>query len=184
LRSWRLAVAAVFIGVAGPAAAQLVGENLVVTTPDGYKIASETRKNDLVLTQMVPAGESANDWSEMVTVQVFRGQKVDAKQFATTLAREWIKACPDGQAYAISETQESGYPVLLFALTCPRNDATGKPEYAWFKTITGNESFFLVQRTAKFAPSPEQLATWGRYLRSIAVCDSRLPERACPAAQP
>ena len=50
-----------------------------------------------------------------------------------------------------------------------------------FKAIQGNDSFYVVQKAFKFSPSREQVVTWTRYLRKIAVCDSRLPERRCPA---
>jgi hypothetical protein len=38
----------------------------------------------------------------------------------------------------------------------------------------------MVQKAFRFEPSKEQITTWIRYLKSVAVCDSRLPAQACP----
>ncbi len=173
------------LGAAGvtSAAAQLVNENLLVTVPDGYKIDFQTKKNNMVMTEMVPSAQTVNDWTEMVTVQVFLGLKATPKQVVGNIARGWLKACPEGQSQTIAETIENGYPILFILLTCPRNSETGKPEYTWFKAIAGNDSFYMVQKAFKFVPEKEQIAQWSRYLRGIMVCDSRLPDRPCPAAR-
>jgi hypothetical protein len=72
--------------------------------------------------------------------------------------------------------------VLVWSLTCPRNPATGKPEMTWFKALQGNDSFYVVQKAFKFVPDKDQVAKWMGFLRAVAVCDSRLPDRACPQA--
>jgi hypothetical protein len=55
---------------------------------------------------------------------------------------------------------------------------------AWFKAIQGADSFYVVQKAYKFVPSKEQETKWTGYLQSISVCDSRVPERACPKMMP
>jgi hypothetical protein len=52
-----------------PAHAQLKNENLLVTVPEGYKVDFQDRNNDQQITEMVPAGQSVKDWTEMLTVQ-------------------------------------------------------------------------------------------------------------------
>ncbi len=56
--------------VATPAVAQLVNENLLVSMPDGYKVGFSTKKNRMIMNEMVPAAESVENWTEMITVQV------------------------------------------------------------------------------------------------------------------
>ena len=63
------------------------------------------------------------------------------------------------------------------------NKDTGKPEMTWMKAIQGKDSFYVVQKAFKFEPADDDVAKWMRYLRGVAVCDSRVPERACPAAK-
>jgi hypothetical protein len=63
---------------------------------------------------------------------------------------------------------------------CSLNTATGKPEFTWFKAIQGNDSFYRVQVSLKVQPSEEVSVRWMDYLKRVRVCDTRLPDRACP----
>jgi hypothetical protein len=38
----------------------------------------------------------------------------------------------------------------------------------------------VVQKAFKFEPSKEQITEWARFLKGVTVCDTRLPDRACP----
>ena len=179
-RKWLAGCVAVLVTTS--AHAGLINENLLVAVPDGYKIDFRDKKKNIVINEMVPVAQSVNDWTEMVTVQIFLGAKgVTPQQFRTTMEGRWRGACPNSSAHAIADNVENGYATAVWLLSCPHNSTTGKPEMTWFKAIQGNDSFYVVQKAFKFSPSREQVVTWTRYLRKIAVCDSRLPERRCPA---
>jgi hypothetical protein len=171
---------AVLLALTGAAQAQLVNENLLVTFPPGYKVGFQDKKPNLQMTEMVPDGESAKDWTEMVTVQIFFGMKATPEQFRDRLANAWIKACSGGRHHPVDGARENGYPTLTWVLSCERNPATDKPEITWFKAVQGNDSFYLVQKAFKFMPSQEQATRWLKYLTDVKVCDSRLPDRRCP----
>jgi len=163
------------------AAAELVNENLLAALPPGYKIAFRDQNKNLLITEMVPAGETVNDWTEMVTVQVFRGLNAPLDQFMNNIESSWIGACKgaDG-AQPIARAIENGYPTLVWLLSCPLNPGTGRPELTWFKAIQGNDSFYVVQKAFRFMPAKDQIAKWVGYLKAVRVCDSRLKDRACP----
>lgn len=163
-----------------PASAQLVNENLLVALPPGYKIGFRTERNAMLMREMVPDNETVDNWTEMVTVQIFHGMKATPEAFKDTLQRQWNAACPGATGAEITSAVENGYAVLLWLLDCPRNPGTGKPEFTWFKAIAGNDSFYLVQKAFKFEPTKEQVNHWMRYLKTVAVCDTRLAARACP----
>jgi hypothetical protein len=63
---------------ASAAAAQLQNENLLVTVPDGFKIDFQQKNKEMLISEMVPGAESVNDWTQMVTVQIFFGLKSGA----------------------------------------------------------------------------------------------------------
>jgi hypothetical protein len=185
--AWRIVARAlpglallVFLLPVRAAVAQLKNENLMVVLPPGYKIDYRVERNAMVMTEMVPVAETVNDWTEMVTVQVFHGLKAVPEKFEEVLQQRWSAACPGASSAKVTSGVENGYPVLVWMLDCPKNPGTGKPELTWFKAIAGNDSFYLVQKAFKFEPTKEQVAQWMRYLRTVAVCDTRLPERACP----
>jgi len=148
--------------------------------PEGYKVGHQQRNDKQLISEMVPAGETVENWTEMVTVQIFLGLKGSLQEAQDHIADGWLKACPKGLRVPIVETTENGYPVSLWQLSCPDNPQTGKPEWAWFKALRGNDSLYLVQKAFRFEPSKEQITTWIRFLKTVAVCDSRLPDRACP----
>jgi hypothetical protein len=162
------------------AAAGLENENLLVELPSGYKTDFQDRKPNMLMTEMVPTNESVSNWTEMLTVQIFYGLKATPEAFVDKLSNTWIASCADATSTPIAHGVENGYAAGLWLLNCPHNPATGKPEITWVKAVQGNDSLYVVQKAFKFAPSKEQVLQWTKYLRAVAVCDSRLADRACP----
>lgn len=87
----RLPIAAAFVALTLSAAlADLENENLLVALPSGYKVDFQSKKNNIAMTEMVPAGESVKAWTEMVTVQVFFGAKPTPTGFRQRLEKLWF----------------------------------------------------------------------------------------------
>jgi hypothetical protein len=181
MRSMLLTALMLGLLVAWPAAAALVNENLLTTPPAGYHVGFSNKTADGLITEWVPAGETVENWTEMVTVQVFYHLHGSPESFMSNLETRWLRSCPGaGPAQPIANAVENGYPTLVWLLSCPQNPANGKMEITWFKAVQGNDSFYLVQKAFKFAPSKEQIGRWVGYLKAVRVCDSRLADRACP----
>lgn len=165
----------------GPVAAGFVNENLLTTAPVGYHIGFRNKTDGGLITEWVPAGETVENWTEMVTVQVFYRLRGSPEAFMSNLETRWLRSCPGaGPAQPIANAVENGYPTLVWLLSCPQNPASGKMEITWFKAVQGNDSFYLVQKAFRFPPSKEQIGHWVGYLKAVRVCDSRLSDRACP----
>jgi len=159
---------------------KLTDENLLVAVPDGYKIDFQQRSGNMLISEMAPVAQTVADWTEMVTVQVFHDLKVAPEQLKARIDKEGLAACDGIQSNPVAQGDENGYAYMVWLQSCPLNKATGKPEITWFKAIEGNDSFYIVQLAFKAWPSKEQITSWMHYLGSVRVCDSRLPERACP----
>ena len=173
------------VALSHAARADLENENLLTTMPAGYKVDFQERKGNMLMTEMVPVNESVDNWTEMVTVQIFYGLKnVTPEQFKKRMEGLWQGSCPNSASKAISQGAERGYPTGMWMLHCPLNAGSGKPENTWFKAIQGADSFYVVQKAYKFTPSKEHESKWTGYLQSISVCDSRVLERACPKMMP
>jgi hypothetical protein len=173
-------IALAVMTAATAASAQLADENLLVAVPPGYKVGYRVERGNMVMNEMVPAGQTVENWTEMVTVQIFHGVKAPPEKFRDTLRKNWVAACPGGSGADVTSATENGYPVLIWLLDCPKNPQSGKPEITWFKAIAGNDSFYLVQKAFKFEPDKAQLDRWMAYLKSVSVCDTRIAARACP----
>lgn len=163
------------------ARADLENENLLAELPAGYKVDFQQRKGNTQITEMVPSNESVQNWTEMVTVQVFYGLKdVTPEQFKGRIEQLYSSACPGSQTKPLGQGTERGYATGTWVMLCPLNGQTGKPENTWFKAIQGRDSFYVVQKAYKFTPSKEQESKWLGFLKNVSVCDSRLADRACP----
>jgi hypothetical protein len=168
---------------ASAATADLQDENLLVTAPPGYKIGFNDTKPKMLMTEFVPDKETVENWTEMVTVQVFRGLKTTPRAFMEDIAERWRTACPEAaEAHTVADALENGYPTRVWLLHCPKNPQSGKPEITWFKAVEGNDAFYVVQKAFRFEPSKEQITRWMGYLRKVSVCDQRIAERACQKA--
>lgn len=179
-RHCTLVAAALTMLTVTAAHAGLENENLLVSLPPGYKVDFQRKSDKAIITEMVPSAENVNAWTEMVTVQVFFGLKIAPEQFRARLEKLWGDSCPGSTFHTVGKGVENGYPALVWIQNCPLNTQTGKPEITWMKAIGGNDSLYLVQKAFKFTPSDEQVTVWTKYLRGVAVCDSRLADRACP----
>jgi hypothetical protein len=167
-------IAAVALSAA-PARA-LEGENLLVALPKGYKVGFTKKSDKEMITEMVPEAESVENWTEMVTVQIFYGLRdVTPAQYRARIEKLWNDACPGAKSEKLRDGTENLYPTALWSLTCPLNKQSGKPEYTWFKGVQGRDSFYLVQKAYKAEPTPKQLKTWSAFLDNAKVCDSRTP---------
>jgi hypothetical protein len=170
-------VAAVLIGA--PARA-LENENLLVTMPKGYKVGYHDKSAREMISEMVPEGQSVDDWTEMVTVQIFFNLRgVTPAQYRARVEKLWADACPGSTFVKVKEGIENLYPTETWTQKCPLNKQSGKPELTWFKGVQGADSFYLVQKAYKFEPSAEQTAAWARFLDDVKVCDTRSPTQPC-----
>ena len=109
------------------------------------------------ISEMIPAGEAIENWTEMVTVQIFLNMRdVTPAQYRVRMQKLWGDACPGSAFSKVKEGIENGYATLTWLQKCPVNKQTGKPELTWMKAMQGKDSFYLVQKAYKFEPSAEQ----------------------------
>jgi len=160
---------------------RLENENLLVEVPMGFKVDYESKQDNIVINEMVPQNESVNDWTTMVTVQIFLGEtNTTPEQYQETMTQSWSNACQGSEYYPVADGAENGYNFVLWQLYCPINPSTQKVEFTYMKAIQGNDSFYLVQVAFRHEPSDEEITQWIQYLKRVQVCDSRIPDRACP----
>lgn len=161
-------------------ASALEDENLLVSLPDGYKIGFQQKTGNQIISEMVPSAETVENWTEMVTVQIFLNMRdVTPAQYRARLEKLWADACSGSEFSTVKTGTENGYPTLTWFQKCPLNKQTGEPELTWMKATQGRDSFYLVQKAFKFSPSPEQSKRWGDFLDGVRVCDTRLSDRPC-----
>jgi hypothetical protein len=175
--------AALLIACAGTASAQslIQAENLLFSPPKDFKAGYQSSHDSRQITEWIPAAENVEDWSQMLTVQIFRGAAVDGEHFLQDVGKRYMDACPGTVAKGIFTGQVNGYAVSMLLLKCPKNPATGKPETTAFRVIKGKDALYSVQRAWRAIPTDQDLDDVMHSLAKVTVCDTRAPDHPCPS---
>ena len=167
--------------LSSPARAQLKDENVLVLVPQGFKAGWQGGNGSMTTTEFVPTAESVDDWSQMITQQIFHGRANDPPDgLPTAMGVGWKNGCPGGMSQKLSQADENGYPSAIWLFACPRNPQTGKPENAWIKVISGADSLYGVQYAVRREATDETTKAALAYLQRVTACDTRRADRPCP----
>jgi hypothetical protein len=126
------------------------------------------------------------DWTEMLTVQIWRHATFDPATFLQDIGGRIMKDCPGtgGDKGGIHTGPVNGYVASMMLLKCPKNPSTGKPETIVFRVIKGNDALYSVQYAWRSVPSDEEIKYAMQHLAKVIVCDTRTPDHPCPALEP
>jgi hypothetical protein len=165
-------------------AAGFQDENLLAPIPQGFQLGDQGHSGPgSDIAEYIPKGETVNEWSRMVTVQIFHNLKAfDPDRFAETIRDRGPASCPGEQGVQVKHGQERGYTFTLWLFTCPLNPQTGKPETFYDKLISGADALYSVQYSFRSTLPREAVSSTMAFLDRVSVCDTRLPDRPCPAA--
>lgn len=182
LRHWMTGMVALALATAPGLGQGLRAENLLAGLPEGFELGSQVSEGVMDMTEFVPVGETVKDWTSLITIQVFKGEgDAPIQLFAESFEQGWNSACANASDAKLSEGVVNGYPYADWRFVCPLSPHTGKPEAMWMRAISGNDAFYVVQYAARAEPTPMREAEIRGYLQGVSVCDTRLPEQACPA---
>lgn len=120
--------------------------------------------------EMIPEGETLQDWTEMLTVQIMRNiNGYTPASFYAGMKEAWADMCPCGSTEIVERGREQLQPTLFWRHGCPLNKNTGEPEYTWFKVLIRGGNVVVVQKAFKFEPSGDDIAFWLDFLRELRV---------------
>lgn len=159
----------------------LDAENLLTGLPGGFELGFQASEGSMLMTEFVPTGETVDDWSRMITMQVFRGAgNAPIKAFSDSMQQGWNSACQDASNHLVAEGEVNAYPYADWHFACPLSPHTGKPESMWLRAVSGKDAFYVVQFAYRAEVTAERRTEALDYLGKVSVCDTRLPERDCP----
>ena len=163
---------------------QMEGENLLMSLPDGFVPAYHNQKGSVAISEMIPSGETLDHWSEIHTMLVlYGGGNLPIDAYVERVGQSFRKDCDMADTVPIASGTENGYKFAFWLQNCSYFDRKKPPETTWFKMINGNDSSYVVQHAVHAEPTTEQTVRWARYFATVKVCDSRIPDRACPHVQ-
>ena len=177
LKTWAAALM-LLPAVALAAPAQRGGEIVSFGTPPAdFETGYQASQGGQTIVELVPKGQTVQNWERMVTLQTFAGDTRSVIDFRRAVSDGWRSACPGGNTINLSEGQENGYPFAFWQMTCERNPQSGRPEYTWIKAMRGERALYVAQYAFRHLPSRAELTDAARRLRGMSLCDTR-PGRA------
>ena len=177
------------IAAISPIFSQLV----MLAYPREFKVAFEETNGDRYIREAVPAGETVERWTQLITVTGAKGLSANPnatpQAFVEQIASGFKRACePTFSATAVGETKVSGQDAFMAIVGCGTVGAGDfrRSETALIMAIKGTADFYTIQwaergpASDKATPANEE--TWKeRYkiLSPIRVC-ARVPGEAAP----
>jgi hypothetical protein len=159
------------------------GENLFQVLPSGFQIGNQQSGDHIDLTEMVPNGESVDAWTQLITIQVFRG--IENPDFFDVyrkgVEQTFKKSCDSTEFLPFHDLdgKENGYPVHLWMQFCRYKNPDKAPEVTLFKYIQGHDAAYIVQWASHSEPTKEEFKQRMRYLSKVLACDTRRKENPC-----
>ncbi len=186
----RAALTAILALLPGLALAALQGENLLVPPmPAGWQKSYGGSGNGINMVAYVPANETADVWTQQITIAVYAGRKdVNPQGLKQIIANGLGQNCEALHVTDLGTGSISGLPAARWATFCSKLKQLDRGEITYYVSIGGHSHLFLVQRTwrgaafdvAKPPVTEATLQEWEKYFDQIGVCDSADPTRPCP----
>ena len=180
--------AAIALLLAAPSA--FGAEGLLFVKPDGWHEIYTGREGALSTTEYVPELQNAENWREMLTVQILLEEAdADPDKLLSNVVRHLAEACPalEMQPIDLGGTSDD-YDSGTVMLACGEQPETGHGDFSILRGIAGKENFYLLQKSwrldaydVKGDPpvSLEARKFWLSYLAYLSVCDPATGP--CPA---
>lgn len=164
------------------------GELLIATVPAGWKLDFSTKTPGLRIAEYSP-DDGAEKWTTKIKLESLGGDYLpEPVDFFNSFSEDQEEVCPDSENYSTFSGKENGYDTSVHLFVCRRNKLSNISLVSLIKVIKGNEYFYVITRSRRAAPLPqdvaalseEEIAGWSLYIRSISVCDTEKPEHPCP----
>lgn len=158
---------------------------LLTGYPQGFQTAYEKVNGPSYIRELVPVGESVDNWTKMMTISGIKGlaSKADItpKIVLSNMAGGFKRACPNSfSAQVVTEGKLSGFDSFVAVVSCGVSPATGgkSSETALIAVIKGQSDYYTIQWAERSAPSNEPIAldvpTWAGKLSLMS------PIKLCP----
>ena len=173
---------------------KLSPERVIAPLPDGWKVAYHVRDARKEIQEYVPAGETVENWTYMVTTKIYDRMTRGPLEYNTFTMNRFASLCTKSRKIVGPLEQRHGYPASLAFIECQtapetlkKNRFTKKIEFRVQIAIKGKDALYVVESawhsndTSGPMPSgdPALLKSITSRLDKVFVCDDRLKKRSC-----
>ncbi|MFC3099665.1 hypothetical protein [Altererythrobacter lauratis] len=161
-----LAVLLALIALPASAAAQ---ERLVSPAIAGFELGHEAANATQSIREEVPAGESVQNWSAIITTQRFVIANPPVERFLEGFRQSLRQACPAARMTPVESASGHGGPASIFSADCPQSPVTGGRETMTVLAIAGRDALHVKQ--VAFRDSYRGDRGWADgFLRATRLC--------------
>jgi hypothetical protein len=172
--------------------AQGAGEQLFLLPPQGWTVAKHDVRNNTEFSALLPPGQTAQNWTEMITVELINGKPAMDVQTTLNARLDLInQGCDDVGAGPPQLSVENGYETGVRAFACPKTKKFGKGELSLYKVIIGRNRTYVVSRAWSGEPFQKDklplpaktTEEWLGFMSKILVCEPGERTHPCPQAK-
>ena len=187
----KVILAAFLLGAAPMAGAQQGGgEQLFLIPPPGWNIIFHDQKGATDFTELAPAGQTAKDWTELLTVEMIQGKpSMDVQTVLGARLDVIHKGCDDVGAGPPQLSVENGYDSGLRAFACPKTKQGERGEVSLYKVFLGQDRTYVISRAwsgkafekDKMPLPGSTTEDWLAFMGKVVLCDPRAKNHPCPS---
>lgn len=167
-------------------------ESIVVKAPKDWKMMDKVDPKGSTLVQLIPKNQDLKNWQDTLVIKSYPTNSVIDPQKQLELTKEGFqKACNYYKASNISNSVENYYRIANLEILCGQFKNKNYGEYLRFKSIQGQDSFFVVYRSWKLSKKrglqsiqKSEIGEWDNILKSMKLCDDINPKLSCPKTNP
>lgn len=155
----------VLLATAGAALASSSAERFSSMEASGFVVANEGANESQSIRESVPAGESVNQWTRMLTEMQFFGlaRKTTPAKLTDMMIDGLKTSCPDATVVAVVNYEIDGFPATRMEADCPYFATTKRHEAFLSLVVSGPNDIHNRQVAFTYKPSPEE-SVWARGL--------------------
>jgi hypothetical protein len=163
------------------AATAAAPERVVAPPLPGFVVGYKAANAEQSILEEVPAGETVEKWTRMVTTQWFAGanMRVTPPQFLQNVAAGLDQSCPKSKISTPVISTRGGRPAAQMRVDCPFLPSTGKPETFIMLAIAGASDLHVKQVAFRRVPTAADVS-WGEtFLAGVTLCAAGDKAGAC-----
>ncbi|WP_419903122.1 hypothetical protein [Kiloniella sp.] len=123
------------------------GEFFMAAIPDGWQALPRATEAQQTSAEWLPPGQTVENWTDMITVQVFPGwAEGDVSIFLDGLADIYKQNCEVSGATPLLKDQVNGFLTGFRLINCTRDLTRNSGEVSLFRALIGQSAAYLIQR--------------------------------------
>lgn len=153
-----------------------------MASPDlpGFVVVHEQSSLNQSIREEVPKGQTAQQWSKMVTTQWFRklAERLTPLEYAEKMLVSLPKSCPGATASPVQSLKVSGFKAVRFKVVCP-GTASGLAESFFLLAVAGEKDMYVKQVAFRGEATSADFLWARKFLSGVVMCKPGSDHMAC-----